>query len=50
MSVKFFGLIFFVKRTSLLTGDTSGVVVVVVVDVVVVVVVVASDGVGYQTN
>ena len=46
-SVKFFGLIFFVKRTSLLTGNTSGVVVVVVVDVVVVV---ASDEVGYQTD
>ena len=50
LSVKFFGLIFFVKRTSLLTGNTSGVVVVVVDVVVVVVVVVASDGVGYQTN
>ena len=39
LSVKFFGLIFFVKRISLLTGNTSGVVGVIVV---------ASDGVGYQ--
>ena len=41
LSVKFFGLIFFVKRISLLTGNTSGVVGVIVV---------ASDGVGYQKS